>query len=317
MKKKKKESKNLFLLFFTSFWFLLKKTFGQFMEDNAMKLSASLSYYTVFSLGPLLVIIISLCGFFFGSDAVQGEIFAQLRGLLGADTALQIQEIIKNTKLADENIIATVIGVFVLLLSASGVFSEMQDSINFIWGLRAKPKRGLIKMLKNRLISVSMIGSVGFLLLVALIVNTLLDILSDKLSSYFPGYPVFLFYAFNVIIVFVIITLLFGIIFKTLPDGKVDLKDALIGASFTAVLFMLGKLGIGLYLGNSDLASTYGTAASIIIVLVWVYYSAIILYFGAEFTRAYAYSFGEKIIPNSYAIQINKEIVDEKPQPAG
>lgn len=287
-------------------WMMLKKTFSHFMDDNAIKLSAALSYYTIFSLPPLLIIIISLCGFFFGADAVRGEIFGQINGLVGNEAALQIQEILKNVKLSDQNTFITTIGVITLLIGASGVFSEIQDSINFIWGLKAKPKRGLIKFLKNRLMSFSMIGSMGFLLLVGLMVNTLMDVMSTRLQNFFPQLTIELFYVLNLVIVFVIITLLFAVIFHTLPDGRVAMKDSIIGSAFTAFFFMIGKFAIGFYLGHSKISTTFGAAGSIVLVLVWVYYSAIILYFGAEFTKVYAYSFGKKIIPNSYAVRIDK-----------
>ncbi|MES2592178.1 MAG: YihY/virulence factor BrkB family protein [Bacteroidota bacterium] len=294
----------------TNVWSLLKETVKEFINDNAIKLSASLSYYTIFSLPPLLIIIISLCGVFFGREAVQGELFGQINGLVGNEAALQIQEMIKNVKLSDSNVFATSIGVIVLLVGASGVFAEIQGSINYIWGLEAKPKRGFIKFLKNRLMSFSMIGSVGFLLLVSLLVNSLMDILNNRLMAYFPNVVVYIFYILNILIVFAIITLLFSIIFKSLPDGKVVWKDAFIGSSFTSVLFMIGKFGIGAYLGSSAISSTYGAAGSIILILVWVYYSAIILYFGAEFTKVYAHAHGDKIIPKEYAVKIQKAVVE-------
>lgn len=289
---------------------LLKETFNGFIDDNGMKLSAALSYYTIFSLPPLLIIVISLAGFFFGTDAVRGELFGQINGLVGNEAALQIQDILKNVKLSHSNTFATIIGIIVLLVGASGVFAEIQDSINFIWGLKAKPKRGIIKFLKNRLMSFSMIGSVGFLLLVSLIVNSLMDILNNRLSGYFPKDSVYLFYVINLIIVFGIITLLFTVVFRTLPDGKVVLRDCLVGAAFTAFLFMIGKFGIGAYLGSSVIASWYGAAGSVILILVWVYYSAIILYFGAEFTKVYAETHGGKIIPNNYTVQIIKHKIE-------
>jgi membrane protein len=285
---------------------LFKETFREFIDDNAIKLSAALSYYTIFSLPPLLIIIISLSGFFFGADAVKGEIFGQINGLVGNEAALQIQETIKNVKLSESNTFATTIGVIVLLIGASGVFAEIQDSINYIWGIKAKPKRGLIKFIKNRLMSFSMIGSVGFLLLVGLIVNSLMDVLNQRLAAHFPKDTIYLFYVVNLLIVFVIITLLFTVIFKTLPDGKIVLKDCIIGASFTAFLFMIGKFAIGAYLGSTAIASIYGAAGSVILILVWVYYSAIILYFGAEFTKVYAHLHGDKIIPNEYSIRVVK-----------
>ncbi len=286
--------------------YVLKETFKGFIDDNALQLSAALSYYTIFSLPPLLFIIISLSGIFFGADAVRGEIFGQINGLVGNSAALQIQETLKNSKLSGSNAFVTTIGVIVLIIGASSVFAEIQDSINYIWGIKAKPKRGLIKFMYNRLMSFSMIGSVGFLLLVGLIVNSLLDILNKRLASVFPQDSIFLFYVSNMLIVFMTITLLFSIIFKTLPDGKIALRDCIIGASFTAFLFMIGKFAIGFYLGNYNIASVYGAAGSIILILAWVYYSAIILYFGAEFTKVYANTHGHKIIPNAYSVQIKK-----------
>ncbi len=285
----------------------MKVTAREFIEDDAIKLSAALSYYTIFSLPPLLIIIISLSGLFFGDDAVRGELFSQINGLVGNASALQIQEIIKNVKLSHSNVFATIVGVIFLLVGASGVFAEIQDSINFIWGIKAKPKRGFIKFLKNRLMSFSMIGSVGFLLLVSLIINSLMDILNRRLALYISYESVTLFYILNLLIVFFIITLLFILIFKTLPDGKVNLRDSFVGASFTAFLFMIGKFAIGAYLGRSSIASWYGAAGSVILILVWVYYSAIILYFGAEFTKVYAFNHGQKIIPNAYSVRIQKE----------
>lgn len=290
--------------------YLLKETFNGFIDDNALKLSAALSYYTIFSLPPLLIIIISLSGIFFGAEAVRGELFGQINGLVGSDAALQIQEAIKNVKLSNGNAFATGLGLIILLVGASGVFAEIQDSINYIWGLKAKPKRGFVKYLYNRLMSFSMIGSVGFLLLVGLVVNSLIEVLSKRLAVIFPQDTIFLFYVVNALLIFVIITLLFSIIFKSLPDGKIALRDCIIGASFTAFLFMIGKLGIGVYLGRSNIASIYGATGSIILILVWVYYSAIILYFGAEFTKVFAYTHGKKIIPNAYSVQILKLVGD-------
>jgi membrane protein len=286
--------------------FLLKETFMEFIDDNGLKLSAALSYYTIFSLPPLLIIIISLSGIFFGTDAVQGQIFGQIKGLVGSEAAMQIQETIKNVKLSNSNIFATILGAIILIIGASGVFAEIQDSINYIWGIKAKPKRGLIKFVFNRLMSFSMIGSVGFLLLVGLIVNSIMNVLNKKLLTYFPHESVYLFYVFNILFVFIIITLLFTVIFKLLPDGKIAIRDCLVGASFTAILFMIGKFIIGFYLGNFNIASIYGAAGSIILILAWVYYSSIILYFGAEFTKVYAKTHGKKIIPKAYSIQIKK-----------
>lgn len=286
--------------------YLFKETFLGFIDDNALKLSAALSYYTIFSLPPLLIIIISLSGMFFGNQAVQVQIFEQINQLFGNGVALQIQEILKNVTLSNNNIFVASIGIVILIVGASGVFAEIQDSLNFIWGIKAKPKRGLIKFIYNRLMSFSMIVSVGFLLLVSLIINSVVDVLNKQMTLVFPHNTILLFKCLNVCIVFIIITVLFIIIFKTLPDGKIAFRDSLIGALFTAFLFMIGKFAIGTYLSKYNIASIYGAAGSVILILAWVYYSAIILYFGAEFTKVYAQSKGRKIMPNEYTVQLKK-----------
>lgn len=291
-------------------WKLLKKTYQEFDDDNAIKLSASLSYYTIFSLPPLLIIIMSIFSFFFGREAVTGRFFGQINGMVGNEAAIQIQETIKNIELSDSNTFAAAFGGILLLIGASGVFAEIQSSINYIWGLKAKPDKGFIKFIKNRLMSFSMIASVGFLLLVSLTVNTVMDIINARLLIYFPDSTIYLFYVLNILILFATTTMLFAIIFKTLPDGDIAWKDALIGSSFTSFFFMFGKFAIGFYLGSSTVATVYGAAGSVIIILIWVYYSAIILYFGAEFTKVYANAHGNKIIPNAYAVGIKVEVTE-------
>lgn len=291
-------------------WSMLVQTFDEFNTDNAIKLSASLSYYTIFSLPPLLIIILSVFSFFFGKDAVTGQFFGQINGMVGNQAALQIQETIKNIELSDSNVFAATFGGIMLLVGASGVFAEIQSSINFIWGLRAKPNKGIVKFVKNRLMSFSMIASVGFLLMVSLMVNTVMDIINARLLVYFPDITVYIFYIFNILLLFFTTTILFAVIFKTLPDGEIVWKDALIGSSFTSLFFMIGKFAIGFYLGSSTVATVYGAAGSVVIILVWVYYSAIILYFGAEFTKVYANSHGHKIIPNAYAVAIKVEVLE-------
>jgi len=291
---------------------LLKETFSGFIDDNGLKLSAALSYYTIFALPPLLIIIVSLCGIFFGHKAVNGEIYSQINGLVGNNAALQIQEIIKNVRLSTSNTFVASIGAIILIIGASGVFAEIQDSINLIWGIKGKPKHGLIKFAINRLMSFSMIASAGFLLLVGLIINSIMAVLSKNLGTYFRQDTIYLFSILNPLILFIIITILFTLIFKTLPDGKVALRDCIIGASFTAFLFMIGKFAIGAYLSGTAVASLYGAAGSLILILAWVYYSAIILYFGAEFTKVYAHTHGDKIIAKDYAVKIEKPLAKTK-----
>ena len=293
---------------------VLKKASISFIDDNAFKLSASLSYYTIFAIGPVLLIIISLAGIFFGKEAVQGKIYGQIRGLVGSDAAAQVQSIIQNISRGDQSNIGATIGFVVLIIGATGVFTEIQDSINYIWSIKAKPKKGWLKYLSNRLISFSLVISMGFILLVSLIINALMDVLSEKLLRFFKDYTIYLFYVVNLIMIFVIITGLFAVIFKVLPDAKIKTKAAVVGAAFTAVFFLLGKFLIGYYLGNSNLGVTYGTAASIIILLSWVYYSSLILFFGAEFTKVYAIDSGGGIVPNETAVFVIKQEAKEIPQ---
>lgn len=294
------------VIFFKGFWQVLKQAGIEFSNDNAIKLSASLSYYTIFSIAPMLVVIISLCAIFFGKEAIQGEIYGQINGLVGKEAAIQIQELIKNVQLTDKSFIASAIGIMTLLIGATGIFIEMQDSINFIWSIKAKPKKGWLKYITNRLISFALIGSLGFILLVSLAINALLDALFNRIAKMFPDITAYLMYGVNIIIVIVVISSLFAIIFKVLPDGKIGWKEAFVGAGFTSILFLLGKTLIGLYLSESNVATAYGSASSLIILLLWVYYSSVILYFGAEFTKVYAALFGNKIIPNQYAVLVEK-----------
>lgn len=290
---------------------VLKDAANGFSQDNCAKLSAALSYYTIFAIGPLLIIVISLSAVFFGHDAVQGRLYGQINGLIGSEAALQVQEIIKNIQHSDKGMIGTIIGTVFLVIGATGIFTEIQDSINFIWSLRAKPKRGIVKFLINRLLSFSLIVSLGFLLIVSLVVSAILDLLSDRLTQFFPHTTVYIFYILNIAIIFVIISLLFAIIFKVLPDGKIKWKDAFIGAGFTSILFIIGKAAIGFYLGKSNLGATYGTAASVIVILTWVYYTSLILYFGAEFTKSYALEYGGGIVPDETAVFIIKREAKE------
>ncbi|MBC7388781.1 MAG: YihY/virulence factor BrkB family protein [Opitutaceae bacterium] len=291
------------------FWHLVVGAGKEFSNDNAMKLSASLSYYTIFSLAPMLLVIIAVCGIFFGRDAVQGEIYSRIDNWVGSDAALQIQSMLKSAQHSQQSWIAATLGVITLIIGATGVFIEIQDSINYIWSIKAKPKRGWVKFIVNRAISFSLILSVGFLMLVSLTINTVLDLMFDKIENIFP-FSVYVFYLFNLAIVLVVITLLFSIIFKILPDGEPKWRDAIAGAAFTAILFMLGKFLIGYYLAKSNIATTYGSSSAIVIILLWIYYSSVILYFGAEFTKVYALRYGRPIKPYRYAVTIEKrEIV--------
>lgn len=280
-----------------------------FLDDRATKFSAALSYYTIFALPPLIILIISASGFFIEEKDVSAFFYQQVSDLVGPNTAREVENAMNNVTLNRSGVLPTIIGIAMLLFSASGVFAEIQSSINYIWGFVAKPEKSVIRMIKNRLLSFAMIASVGFLLLVSLLINSLASILYDYLAEFFAESTIYLVKVLNNVIVFVLITFLFALIFKTLPNGIIRLKDAFVGAAFTAVLFMIGKWGIGIYLGTTATSSLYGAAGSIIVMLMWVYYSAMILYFGAEFTKNYALLFGERIRPGQFSLEIDKNAV--------
>lgn len=292
---------------------LLKNTTIAFSDDNAFKLSASLSYYTIFALGPLLIIVISLSAIVYGKDVVEGKLYEQMSELIGGDAALQIQNILSNAQHTHATTMGALIGFIILFIGATGVFTEIQGSINFIWSVRAKPKKGWLKYLLNRLLSFSLVVGLGFVLLVSLIINALLTLLSKTLTEKFPHFPVGLFNMTNSLIILTVITCLFAVIYKVLPDAVISWKDAWIGSIFTAGFFLLGKFLIGYYLGKSNLGVTYGAAASVVIILAWVYYSSLILYFGAEFTKVYALHSGEGIRPKQTAVFIIKREMKEIP----
>lgn len=293
------------------FWRITRQAALEFVNDSGMKLSAALAYYTIFSIGPVLVIIISLAGVFYGKDAVQGSLYDQINGLVGNSAALQIQDIIQNIEKSQLSASGAAVGIVVLLIGATGVFTEIQDSINYIWSIKAKPKRGLLKLVINRLISFSLIISFGFIMLVSLIINALVDLLQERLEFIFDSVTVYIFQAVNYIVLFAVITVLFAIIFRVLPDAKIRWKDAFIGAGFTSLLFIVGKFLIGFYLKYSNIGITYGTAASIVLLLLWVYYTSIILFFGAEFTKVYTLNFGSGIQPDKTAVFILKREAKE------
>ncbi|WP_142684198.1 YihY/virulence factor BrkB family protein [Chitinophaga polysaccharea] len=299
------------------FWQVLKQSGSDFIDDKVMKLSAALAYYTIFSVAPMLIIIIFLCDLFLGRDAIEGNIYGQIRGMVGNDAAIQIQAMIKNASLSGDMSWATMVGFITLTIGATGVFAEIQDSINFIWRLKSKPKKnGLLRMILNRLLSFSLVVSLGFILLVSLAINGLVELFSSLVISLLPGRITsgILFSLADFVVPFLVISTLFAIIFKVLPDARIKWKDVRVGAVATAILFMIGKFAIGYYLGASRVSSTYGAAGSIVIILLWVYYSAAILYFGAVFTRNYVQYFGEQIYPNDYAVWIKQIEVPHEPE---
>lgn len=287
---------------FGSAW---KQTYEDFFDYKLLRMSAALAYYTVFAIVPLLIIVIYITSVF-ASDLPQGTIYHQLRSLVGKDAARLIQNMISSAVVSNSKGIAQIVSIIALIVSATGVFTEIQDSINIIWRLKSKPKKGWLKLLINRLLSFSIIISLGFILLVSLILNAVLDGISHYLYEILPQIQTYNAYLINQLLTFVTTTLLFGIIFKVLPDARIKWKDVLNGAIITSLLFMLGKIAISFYIQNNSIVSTYGAAGSIIIILLWVYYSAAILYIGAAFTHANAKLKGREIYPNQYAVWVER-----------
>ncbi|MDT3403459.1 YihY/virulence factor BrkB family protein [Mucilaginibacter terrae] len=294
-----------------SLWKVLMATFSSFSNDNGLKLSASLAYYTIFSIAPLLVLILALAGLFWpDTSQASTKLYAEMSRYVGADAAKQIQDIIKNLQFSGKTGVALASGIITLLLGASSIFLEIQDSINMIWRVKAKPKKGWLKMLQNRFLSFSLIISLGFLLLASLIVNVIVSAVGSQLTRFMPAITERIIELVNLGISFIVISTLFGIIFKFLPDVKIKFKDVRSGAFFTAILFMLGQFIISLYIKYSAQGSAYGAAGSVIVILVWIYYTAAILYIGAEFTRVYAEVNCSHIEPAEYAVHVEQTEVE-------
>ncbi|MBS1494864.1 MAG: YihY/virulence factor BrkB family protein [Bacteroidetes bacterium] len=291
---------------FKNILWLIKETYYEFLDDKAFKMSAALSYYAAFSIGPMLIIIIAIAGFIFGEEAVKGQIFKEMHGLMGNDGALLLETILKGASSTSQGIFATVLSIIFLILGSIGVFLELQESLNIIWGVELKPGRGLKGFIKNRINSFSLVIATSFVMMISLVVNSVMTILNNYLGKTFSVlFP--LADVLNNISSFAFITILFALIYKYLPDAIVPWKYVRIGAVMTAALFTLGKYLIGLYIGNSSYSSTYGAAASMVVLFVWIYYTGIILYFGAEFTQVYRERFGDsKILPDGDAIKIPK-----------
>lgn len=297
---------------FKNSWKIISETFNEFLNDKVLKHSAALAYYTIFSLSSMLIVIIGLCSIFYGRDAITGEVFSGMSGIIGPQAAEEVQNILKSSTLHHDNILTTVVGLLTLLIAATGMFGEIQDSINSIWGLQAKPEKGFIKLLLNRAISFSMVVVLGFILLVSLVLNALLEGLLHRLEYFFSETVISYFFLLDYGVMIAVTTMLFASILKVLPDAKIEWRDVWVGAFATCLLFLLGKFLIGYYLKHNASISAYGAAGSLILILLWVYYSAIILYIGAEFTQVYVRFKNRKIQPNKYAVWVEKNTVEKK-----
>ena len=280
---------------------VVKKTFDGFIEHKIMKLSASLAYTTIFSMAPLLIMLLFLCTIFLQKEAVEGTVYNQIKGFVGSASAEQVQSMIKTSSKATTTMFTRVIGIVTLLVAATSLFAEIQDSINTIWGVRPKEGAGIKNFFKTRIISFGIIGSLGFLLLVTLGISTLIDGFSERFTQNFSNVTVVFIYIFNLLFTLFIVTILFAVIFKVLPDANIEWKQVKIASVVTAILFITGRFLISIYISKTNVGSTFGAAGSLVILLVWVYYSSIILYLGAEFAKEWALAFGSPILPSKYA----------------
>lgn len=279
---------------------LFRTTLRKFVSVRGLRLSAALSCYVLFSFVPLLFVIISVCGVFLGEKAVRGEVFDQIKELAGPRMATEIQQIIKSVKPSKDTSGASIIGIIFLVITASGVFAEIKACTNILWGLKPVAKNSLRKFTIRYLLAFAAIGLTALLLLVSLVINSLLELLDHRLILYLPELNVNFYYLLNLVILFALLLILFTIIFKLLNDGRPAIRACLAGGIFTAVLFMLGKFAVGLYLDHLLGYSVYGAMGTPLIVLGWLYYSCIVLYMGVAFTGAYAGTYGNGIKPGAH-----------------
>ena len=279
---------------------LFKLSYQDWKEDKASRLSAALAYYTIFSLAPMLLIIIAVTGLFWSQDVVQSQVLNQIEGLVGAEGRTFVSDLLTSASNPAKGIFATIIGIVTLLFGALGVFNELHNALNTIWEVKEEETTGFVESIKKvifgRLLSFTMILGIGFLLLVSLVISAALSAVQETIGNAIPVSEILL-QIVNLIISIGVITVLFALIFKFLPDADIAWRDVWLGAFVTALLFSLGKFLIGLYLGNSSVGSSFGAAGSLVLLLLWIYYSAQILLFGAEFTQVYANKLGSKIVP--------------------
>lgn len=292
---------------FKRWWRLLKETFQEWGKDKSSRLAAALAYYTVFSLAPLMIIVIAIAGFFFDQQTVRDQLTEQIQSLVGQSDLPVLQAVEgANQPGQKSSLIASIISVVVLLFGATGVFAQLQDALNTIWNVEAKPENAAKGFIRQRILSFAMLITIGFLLVVSLVVSTILAALSGYLNDILPAFDV-LWQLVNIALSIGILTLLFALMFKYVPDVEISWGDVWFGSILTAVLFTIGKFALGTYLGNSNFGETYGAAGSVILILAWVYYSSQIVFFGAQFTQVYARHYGSQIVPSDHAVPLSAE----------
>ena len=293
-----------------STWQITKQTFKEFVEDNPLDYAAIIGFYTIFSLPAVLIITIRIAGAVFGQEAVQGEVVNQLGGIVGRNSATQFQSIIENAAVSEASTIGTIVGVATMLFSATTVFVALQDSLNGIWEVKAKIEKGWLKLVISRVLSLAMVISMGFLLLVSLAIDVALGIVYKFMIQQFSGVAIYFITIGNMLVSVLISTIIFAAIYRVLPDAKIKWANVWVGAIVTAILFVLGKYVLNVYFQHDPLADTYGAAGSLVLILVWVYYSAVILLFGAEFTQVYSKAHDKHIEPEDTAVKVKKKEVE-------
>lgn len=282
---------------------------NDYIEDDALNLGAALAYYTVFSFAPIIVVATSIAGYFFGRDAISGQLDNELSGLLGQEAAETLQEIVSNAYISGDSLWGTLIGVGTLIFAATGVFTNLKTSMNKIWEIRPTPTNGIMAFIKTKVLSFSFVVGLGFLLMITLVLNAVVIGFMDKLAEYVPALGATMLAVTTWLLSTAVTTVIFVLLFRYLPDARARWKDLWAGALFTAILFGLGRVAIGFYIGNSDFSSTYGAAGALITLLIWTYYNSQILFLGAEFTQTWARWRGNPILPTQHAVKIRRQEV--------
>ena len=297
--------------FLRASWDVLRQTVLNFFQDDSFSDASSIAFYTIFSLPAILIISLSVGAAVYEKDVVQQELINQVGRMIGKESAADIEQILINASLDATGTLAKIVGIATLIFSATTVFISLQTSLNKIWGIKPKPERGIIKFALNRLLSLTMVISIGFLLLVSLVIDAVLMVVQNSLTKILAGWTLYLVGALNIGISLALITFIFAILFKVLPDAKIKWKDVWVGSIVTTIFFALGKYLIRFYLGNSSVNSAYGAAGSLVIILIWVYYSTVIFLFGAELTSVYAEKLGSDIQPYHNAVKVQMVEVEK------
>jgi membrane protein len=291
-------------------WLLLEETWLEFLDNNSFQKGAALAYYTIFALPPMLIIIISASGYFLEEQAVSGEIYYKIKELIGSEGAYAVQKMVENVNAFTNLNLAAVVGGVALFIAATGLFVSLQDSLNEIWYVKPKPKRGYLKLILDRVLSFGMILIIAVILLLSLLANTILVVIGDFMTARFSGWVVYILHAANFMSSLVMMSFLFACIYRFLPDAKIKWRDVWVGALVTSVLFSIFRGIIGFYLGKNDVASVYGAAGSVVIILTWVFFTSQIIFFGAVFTFVFSRKYGHNIYPATYAVRVIRQEIE-------